>query len=431
RAGALSYAERTRLLYPMAAELAGHTGREQLVVAARVHVDHLADFYPLLRDVLRAPAFEQADVERVRVRALASLTQDLRGGDDEELGKQTLQAMLYEGGRNAHPELGSESGLASLRAADVKAQWERLVCSQRLRVAISGALSEAFVRGLRADLGALDRPACTGSTPAPAGESPSATRVWIVDKPEAQSVAISLGLSLPVTRSHPDYAALSLAAAYLGQHRTFAGRLMRQVREERGLNYGDYAYAEHFEQDGASRFPAPNVARRSQYFSVWIRPVRPEQAHFTLRLVMRELRHFVSEGLSQDEFQRIQRFADRYYALYAQTEQQRLGNALDDGFYQREQPHLTSLRAAFRALTREELHAAVKRHLALERLQIAIVAPNAEALAAQLVKGDPSPITYASEKPAPILEEDKSIVSYPLGLRQEQFTIVPISQWFP
>jgi zinc protease len=432
RAGNLSYAERTRALYPMAAVLQGHVGREQLVIAARVHIDHLERFYPLLRDVLRAPAFERADVERVRVRAMASLTQDLRGGDDEELGKQTLQAMIYEGGPGAHPELGSETGLSSVQSGDVSAQWGRLICSQRLRVAISGPVSEAFLSGLRSDLGALDRPACTGSTPAVASEAQAAaTRVWIVDKPEAQSIAISLGVPTQVTREHPDYAALTLAAAYLGQHRTFAGRLMRQVREERGLNYGDYAYAEHFEQDGDSRFPAPNVARHQQYFSIWIRPVRPEQAHFALRLVWRELRRIVSEGVGPDEFQRIQRFADRYYALYAQTEQQRLGHALDDRFYHRSEPYLDSLRAAFRALTREQLVAAVKRHLALERVQIAIVAPNAAAFAKQLVEGAPSPITYSSEKPAAILEEDKGVVSYPLGLREEQFKIIPIAEWFP
>jgi zinc protease len=432
RAGSLSYAERTRVLYPMAALLEGHVGREQLVIAARVHVDHLERFYPLLRDVLQAPAFERSDVERVRVRALASLTQDLRGGDDEELGKQTLQAMIYEGGPSAHPELGSETGLSSVQSADVAAQWGRLICGQRLRVALSGPVSEAFVRGLRKDFGALDRPACTGSTPAVAGEAQAAsTRVWLVDKPDAQSVAISLGIPTEVTREHPDYAALTLAAAYLGQHRTFAGLLMRQVREERGLNYGDYAYAEHFEQDGDSRFPAPNVARHKQYFSIWIRPVRPEQAHFTLRLVWRELRQLLSEGIGVEEFQRIQRFADRYYGLYAQTEQQRLGHALDDRFYRRREPYLDSLRAAFRALTREQLMAAVKRHLALERVQIAIVAPNAAAFAKQLVQGAPSPITYSSEKPAAILEEDKSVVSYPLGLREEQFKIIPIAEWFP
>jgi zinc protease len=415
----------------MAAELSGFVGREQTVFVARVHHDHLVAFYPLLRDVLLAPSFDDGDVDRVRTRAVASLTQDLRGGDDEELGKQTLQAMLFEGDGREHPELGTEQGLSSIRAEDVADHWARLLCASRLTVALSGAVDDGFVRTLQQDLGKLQRPSCAVDLPRTAAPSRSThQRVWLVDKPEAKSVAISLGMPLSVTRSHPDYAALTLAAAYFGQHRTFSGRLMQKMRELRGLNYGDYAYAEHFEQDGDTRFPRPNVARRSQYFSVWLRPVPVEKAQFALRMALRELKALISEGLSAEDFARTQRFADRYYALYAQTEQQRLGNALDERFYGTSGPHLDTLRAAFRALTREQVNAAIARNLSLGNLQIALVAPQAEKLAEALIKGGPSAISYASEKPAAVLEEDKQIGVFPLGISREQVRIVPVASLF-
>lgn len=431
RAGSSTYGERSRLLYPMAAELSGFVGREQTVFVARVHQDHLDAFYPLLRDVLLAPSFDDGDVDRVRTRALASLTQDLRGGDDEELGKQTLQAMLYEGDSRQHPELGTEQGLHAIRAKDAADHWARLLCGNRLTVALSGTVSDSFEATLRNDLGKLQRASCGPEAqrqlaqPAHHGQ-----RVWLVDKPEAQSVAISIGLPLAVTRSHPDYAALTLAAAYLGQHRTFSGRLMQNMREARGLNYGDYAYAEHFRQDGETRFPQPNVSRRSQYFSVWLRPLPVDKAHFALRMAVRELNTFVNEGISVEDFQRTQRFAERYYALYSQTEQQRIGTALDERFYGESGPHLDTLRAAFRTLTREQVNAAIVRHLSLQHLQIALITPQAEKLAEALVKGDPSPIGYASEKPASVLEEDKKIAVYPLGISREQVHVVPVSSLF-
>jgi zinc protease len=429
RAGEVSYPERARRLYPMAAALSGYVGREQTVLVARVHRDHAAAFYPLLRGVLLAPAFDAADVERVRTRALSSLTQDLRGADDEELGKQTLQAMLYEGASREHPELGTESGLTAIRAADVSAHWARLLCARRMSVALSGPLPDGLLQVLRGDLATLDRSACTAPEALAAPPARPGRRVWIVDKPEAQSVAISIGVAIEATRNHPDHAALTLAAAYLGQHRTFAGRLMQAMREQRGLNYGDYAYAEHFEQDGDSRFPLPNVARREQYFSIWVRPVRVEQAHFALRAALYELGRFLEEGLSEADFSRIQTFAQRYYALYAQTEQQRLGYTLDDAFYAREAPYLEQLRAAFAALTREQLRAAVARQLALDRLQIAIVAPHAARLAEALVEDAPSPITYVSDKPE-LREEDKRIAAHALRLTAEQIRIVPVAEIF-
>ncbi len=429
-AGGVSYAERTRRLFPMAAEISGHVERQQTVFTARVHRDHLDAFYPLFRDLLLHPEFSEADFERVRARTLASLTQDLRGADDESLGKEVLQSMLFEGHPFGHPEIGTESSLARLTALDLPSHHQRLLCKKRMRVALAGSADASFQERLAQDMGTLISAACTSPGEVPKPLAQTARRVWIVDKPEAASVAMSLGVPIDVTRSHPDYPALTLAAAYLGQHRTFAGRLMQKMRADRGLNYGDYAYAEHFVQDGYTRFPLPNVGRREQYFSIWIRPVQPEQAHFALRMAVRELEHCVRDGISQADFERIQRFVDRYYALFAQTEQQRLGNALDDAFYPNQGPYLDVLRAKVRALTRDQVNAALKRHVDPEKLQMALVAPEAQKLAAQLIAGAPSPIVYGSEKAPEIYEEDREIMVFPLNLHEPQVKIMPVAEVF-
>jgi zinc protease len=430
RAGELSFAERSERLFPMAADISAHVEREQTVFVARVHRDHLDAFYPMFRDVLRAPRFEAADFERVRARALSHLTQDLRGADDESLGKEVLQTMLFEGHPYAHPELGREQALAAIGRDDLPSQWARIFCASRVSVAAAGPVEGAFVETLRGDLAARTSERCEPQRALPPPSSISTRRVWIVDKAEAASVAISLGLPVAVTRAHQDFAALTLAASYLGQHRTFAGRLMQKMRGDRGLNYGDYAYAEHFVQDAESRFALPNVSRRQQYFSVWLRPVQPEHAHFALRMAVRELEQFVANGMTQADFERMQRFMGHYLALYAQTEQQRLGYALDDRFYGMETAHLQTLREQIRALTREQLMAAVQKHLMLSRLQVAMVAPRAAALGDALVAGAPSTIQYKVEKPAEVLEEDKAIAIHPLGLSREQVNVIPLASIF-
>ncbi len=430
-AGGLSYSERVRRLFPMAAEISGHVERSQVVFTARVHQDNLEKFYPLFRDLLLKPEFSEADFSRVRARTLAGLTQDLRGADDESLGKEVLQWMLFEGHPFGHPEIGTESGLSSLNAMEIPLHYQRILCEKRMHVAMSGPVDEAFSAQLAKDFGALTTPHCTAAAPPPTPMPQTARRVWLVDKAEANSVAMSLGVPLEVTRSHPDYPALMLAAAYLGQHRTFAGRMMQKMRADRGLNYGDYAYAEHFVQDGYTRFPLPNVGRKQQYFSLWIRPVQPEQAHFALRMAVREFEYTVSEGISGPDFERIKRFVDKYFALFAQTEQQRLGNALDDVFYGNQGPYLDVLRERIRALSREQFNAALKRHLDPDKLQMVLVVPAGEKLKEQLIEGKPSPIVYTSEKPTEILEEDKAIVNYPLGLSGPQVKVVPLAEVFP
>src|SRR4030095_1585437 len=78
---------------------------------------------------------------------------------------------------------------------------------------------------------------------------------------DTRAAAISLGVPLDVTRAHPDFPALSVARAWLGEHRMSSGRLYQQIREIRGINYGDYAYIEAFPRGMFQFFPDPNVAR--------------------------------------------------------------------------------------------------------------------------------------------------------------------------
>jgi len=61
------------------------------------------------------------------------------------------------------------------------------------------------------------------------------------------------------------------------------------LREIRGLNYGDYAYIEFFNQPGFQFFPSPNIARRAQAFEIWIRPVVPANAQMSMRIALYEL----------------------------------------------------------------------------------------------------------------------------------------------
>ena len=88
---------------------------------------------------------------------------------------------------------------------------------------------------------------------------PEGLDVTIVEKP-ADSTAISLGFPIDVTRRDDDFYALAVANSYLGEHRTFNGKLMQDLRGKRGLNYGDYSYIEDFIQEGHA--PSPSRTTR-------------------------------------------------------------------------------------------------------------------------------------------------------------------------
>jgi zinc protease len=232
-----------------------------------------------------------------------------------------------------------------------------------------------------------------------------------------------------VTRQYSDYAALLVASSYFGEHRTSGGVLYDEMREKRGLNYGDYSHIEYFPRGMYQMEPSPNLARHYQIFQMWIRPVAPETAKFALRLALYELAKLVKEGVPQDGFERTRAFLSKHVNVLTRTKQAELGYAIDSMYYSI--PNYNEyLKTALAKLTREDVNAAIRRHLRPGRLVIVAVAQNGDALKQQLASAEPSPVTYNGPKPASVAEADKTVENWPLDLRPEDIAVVPLAEVF-
>jgi zinc protease len=425
----LTFAQLSRALYPMAASIDVYVGRDQTVFAAEVAANDLPRFYPLLHDVLLAPRLDEESFTRLRMRAESELGDELKGANDEALGKEALQALLYEGHPYGHPPVGTQAGLAAIGLADVKAHHARVFCKDRVTVGVAGSFPEGFDKKMAHDLAAL--PACAGPRAAlPPAPKTHGLRVMIVDKPSADSTAVSMGFPVDYTRSSDDFPAAYFFTSYIGLHRQSAGVLYNRLREARGLNYGDYAYSEWFQQDGWSRFTLPNTARREQMASIWLRPVKPANGVFAMRGALHYWRKLAEDGIPDAEIARFRTFLSGFLSLEQQTESRRLGFALDDKTYHLSTPFADRMRTAWDALTAAKLKAVVARDLPSGDFGIALVAKDAAALKKVLVSGQKTPPVYDSPKPKEVTDEDKVIEALPLGLKDADVRIVPIAELF-
>jgi zinc protease len=232
-----------------------------------------------------------------------------------------------------------------------------------------------------------------------------------------------------VTRGHPDFAALLVAQSYFGQHRNSGGRLFGRMRQQRGLNYGDYAYIEYFPRGMFLFEPDPNLARRQQIFQVWIRPVEPPTSMFALRLAIFELNKLVNEGVPADAFERTRNYLGKNVNLLTKTKQAELGYMIDSLYYNI-QDYGMYLKNQLSKLTLEDVNKAVRKHLRADRLQIVVVADDVDAISKLLLSGAPSPMEYNSPKPEEIMEEDKKVERYPIAMKPEWIKVVPVSSVF-
>ena len=424
----LHYQDVVARMYPWAATVSVQPDKEITTFIGHVHRDHLDAFYELFSDLLLRPRFDPDDFTRNKDLMLNYLEKTLRGTDDENLGKEALLIAMF---RN-HPygtAGATVQGLKSITLEDVKAYYKQMYTTGRIWLGIAGGYPDGLVERMRRDFAALPD-GTFEPVPLPDPAPISGLEFDVVRKP-ARATAISLGHPLPITRKDKDYYALMVANSYLGEHRTFNGVLMNRLRGDRGLNYGDYSYIERFIGGLGSGdvFPNVNTPLRQQYFSVWLRPVQPENAHFALRAAMFELQKFVEKGLSEYDFEQTRKFLLNYSKLWAQTLDRRLGYAMDSEFYGTDY-YIDRIDKELRTLTLAQVNSAITRYIHPTNMKVAMVAEDAENLLAKIIANAPSPITYTSPVSQRILDEDTIIEKLPLKVNKEKTRVVPVEQLF-
>lgn len=425
----LKYQDVVAKLYPWAANINVQPDKEITTFLGNCHRDHLEDFYKLLSDLLLHPRFDPDDFTRNKDLALSYLEKNLRGTDDENLGKEAYTIAMFKD----HPygtAGASVEGLKSTSLEDVKEYYRKTYTNGNIWIGIAGGYPKSLVERMKKDFSSLPEGKFTPvSLPQPG--KLEGLEIDFVEKP-ARATAISMGHPLNLTRKDKDFYALLVANSYFGEHRTFNGVLMNRLRGDRGLNYGDYSYIERFigGLGSGSRFPDVNTPLRQQSFSIWLRPVPPEDAHFAVRNALYELQKFVDKGLTNEQFEETRKFVINYSKLWAQTLDRRLGYKMDGEFYGMNEDYIQRIEKELRKLSVKDVNAAIKKYISATNLKIAIVTNDAKSLKESMLSNAPSPITYKSPVSDKILEEDKSISSLPLLVNPTRTRIIPVSMLF-
>lgn len=424
---ALAYEEIIRRMYPMATSFEAQVDKEMTVFAGATHVDNLGKYYGLVREMLLNPGFREEDFSRLKADAINFLKVNLREGNDEELGKERLYNILYAGHPYEHHNAGRVSSLEKLTLTDLKDFYRSNYTRGNLVIGMTGGLPGGFVEQVRKDFGALPAaPPAAANYAMP--ELPAGMRFDIVER-ETRSTAISLGFPIAVRRGHKDFPALALVSSWFGQHRSSNSHLYQRLREARGLNYGDYSYIEYFPRGMFQFQPDPNLGRQQQIFQIWIRPVPHEQAHFALRGALFEFDKLVKDGLTAEAFEATREFLTKYVNVLLQTQDDVLGYTLDSKYYGIG-PYDEYLKTELAKLTLAEVNAAIKRHFKPDYLRVVMVTKNGKTLKEAILANTPSPMTYNSPKPQPILDEDKVISVYPITTKPEWVTVTPVDEVF-
>lgn len=398
-AGELSSAELEAELYRHGIGLELIVDREWVTLRMACVPEVAERCVELFGDLLTAPGFDPDIVTQQRAKAMYRLTSGA-AEDIESLGEEVLQTWLFEAHPYGHPVDGRAGVLGLLDASDLQAFYDRHYVRSAVTAGIAGRYDDALKDAWLAELAQLP----TGT------DSPLQPPSLVMQKPlqvegrslmaiqvDGAATGFHLGHPLPVERDHPDWPALKVAMTAFGAHRQSHGRLFRSLREERGLNYGTYAYIEPFTQRGGSVMAEQGTVRQHPHFSIWVRPVASDNAAFALKLAVHELETLVEQGLSEAEVEATKAYLTRRQPLEAATVDRRLAVAVEASSAELGDPDLVQ---PLSQLTTAEVNEAIAKHLRPEDLRVVAISGEAEALVARLIEEDATPIVYASIEPS-------------------------------
>ncbi|WP_406675768.1 M16 family metallopeptidase [Roseitranquillus sediminis] len=208
---------------------------DALSVSARFLTENRDEAVTLLHEALTEPRFDEGAIERVRSQVLSIIQSDAT--DPSSIASQTFDGLAY----GAHPYGSDTSGtvesVSALTRDDLIEAHGRVLAKDRLFVSAVGDITPDELGEMLDSL--FDGLPAEGAPMPPSATFELGQGVTVVDFDTPQSV-VRFGQP-GIDRDSPDFFAAYVVNQVFGDQ-SFGSRLMREVREKRGLTYGIGTY---------------------------------------------------------------------------------------------------------------------------------------------------------------------------------------------
>lgn len=336
----------------------GRPGEAEFVIQTKR--EHLAEVLGVLRQILREPTLPAAEFTVLKQNRHGTLEE--QSAEPQALAPRAVQQKLspYPPGDVRHaPSLADELKLVDqLELATVKRVYDDFLSANAGELVIVGDIDEeTTTKAITKMLGGWksSKPYERIARTADKLPAPEMIKIKTPDKANAMYFA---GLVMPLRDDAPDYPALVVGNDILGGS-GFASRLMGRIREKEGLSYGV-----------GTAFRAMSLDQRATLSIYAIS--NPENVGKVVTLAREETDRLLKEGITEEELTESKRG-------YLQSQQAsrgddiRLASVLADALFTgRTLKFQAALEAAVDKLTREQVQAAMQKHIDPSRLVNAV-----------------------------------------------------------
>ncbi|MBB1125107.1 M16 family metallopeptidase [Thiospirillum jenense] len=329
-------------------------------VRSLIETAALATVTDTVAQVLGAPHFAAADLERVRHNRLVALRQAEQ--DPATVGSKLIFKAIFGEHPYAHDPDGTAATLTAVQQADVQAFYRRYYVAENAVVAIVGALDRAQAEQLATQMTA-HLPRGEAAAPLPAVPQATAGSMNRINFPSSQTHLFAGQVGMK--RGDPDYFTL-----YVGNHILGGGGLVSlltdAVREQRGLSYSVYSHLLPLAQPGP--------------FLLGLQ-TQNAQADEAQTVLLDTLRRFINDGPTPAQLDAAIKNLTGGFPLRIASNKHIVQYLAVIGFYDLPLDYLDRFTDRIRAVTAQDIKTAFQKRIHPDQLQIVLVGAAAKPMA--------------------------------------------------
>lgn len=300
----------------------------------------------VLEKILKAPSFP-ADQFALRQNQVLQAIAD-RDQQPDRIVAKTFFKSLYQSTPYGHPVIGEKASITAIKRRDVQCFYQRFYRASNEKIVLVGDISRQQAEAIAERLIIPTNKQINDTKAQVSQAAPSEEKRPVdqhVDFPAEQITAL-MG-QMGIDRHDPDYFALILGNHILGGG-ALTSRLFHNVRDEKGLAYSVYSFF----------YPLRNRGP----FLIALQ-TRSEKADQALSIARKTLDQFVYEAPTQKEMSMAKNAVTGQFLLGLASNAAIADAVADIATYELPLDYLDQFTHAIQSLTRQQVHAAFKRHV--------------------------------------------------------------------
>lgn len=328
-------------------------GSDFITIAADALVSDADELLDIVAEVVMAPKFDQAEIERARSQVIALIKK--KEDNPGQFASQKFEEWIFKGHPYAKDELGTIESIQKIQRKDVLAHYKKWFRPQVASMAITGQFDEAFAAKAKKVF------ASWAAGPSPEVISQQIVQAKTIEvkvdgKPGLKQAEIRMGQKgLP--RGSADFMLVRMANEALGG--SFGSRLNQVIRDDQGLTYSIYSFMDGRGQTGS--FQISTFTKN-------------ETVGKTVSETIRVFQEFVKNGITQRELDAAKNQLAGQFPRSIETSDRLAFNILALDYYGVPFSYLTDFNRNVRAVTLADVNNAIKKYFDKDSLKVLVYA---------------------------------------------------------